>query len=143
MVNQPLPGMVSIQLPRATPSGWVGANQIVVAPSAAASAADRLRRHSVEQLWNAAPADDDGRPFVVWLAPFHNREAQEEVLREVEALSNRVMFPTFTAIQIAAHRVTPVTANPLTAQRQSSIARAMRMYGAGKADTADTREMSD
>ena len=69
-----------------------------VSTVAAFSADDRLRRHSADQLWNAAPADDDGRLFVMWLAPFHHREAQEDVLREVESLSNRVILPTFTAI---------------------------------------------
>jgi hypothetical protein len=107
-----------------------------VSTVAAFSTADRLRRHSAEQLWNAAPADDDGRLFVLWLAPFHNREAQEDVLREVAALSNRVILPTFTAIQLAS-RGTPVPpGGALTAQRQSSIARAMRMYrntGIGRA----------
>ena len=39
MVNQPFFGSVWIQLPRATPSGCSGANQTVVEPSAAASAA--------------------------------------------------------------------------------------------------------
>ena len=73
-----------------------------VSTVAAFSTADRLRRHSADQLWNAAPADDDGRLFVVWLAPFHDHEAQEDVLREVEARSsNRVILPTFTAIQLA------------------------------------------
>ncbi|MDI1266282.1 MAG: S8 family peptidase [bacterium] len=107
-----------------------------VSTVAAFSTADRLRHHSAEQLWNAAPADDDGRLFVVWLAPFHNREAQEDVLREVEALSNRVILPTFTVIQLASRGAPAPPAGPLTAQRQSSIARAMRMYrntGVGRA----------
>jgi len=57
-------------------------------------------------------------------------------LREVEALSNRVILPTFTAIQLASRGAPAPPAGPLTAQRQSSIARAMRMYrntGVGRA----------
>ena len=38
-MNQPLPGMVWIQLPRGTSLGSVGPNQMVVLPSAAAVAA--------------------------------------------------------------------------------------------------------
>lgn len=98
--------------------------------------ADRLRRRSPERLWNAAPDDDDGRLFVVWLAPFQNREAQEDVLREVEALSNRIILPTFTAMRLITGGAPEPTAGPLTAPRQSSIARAMRMYrntGVGRA----------
>src|ERR1700686_2813035 len=30
---------------------------------------ERLRHQSTQQLWNAAPANDEGRLFVVWLAP--------------------------------------------------------------------------
>src|SRR6267154_5736394 len=84
-----------------------------VSTVAAFSTADRLRRHSAEQLWNAAPADDDGRLFVLWLAPFHNREAQEDVLREVDALSNRVILPTFTAIQLVSRGAPAPPAGPL------------------------------
>lgn len=44
IVNPPLPGTVWIPLPRATPGGGCGPKTTVVEPSAAASAAERLRR---------------------------------------------------------------------------------------------------
>jgi hypothetical protein len=34
ITSQPLPGIVCIQLPRFTPSGWVGPKDIVIEPSA-------------------------------------------------------------------------------------------------------------
>ncbi len=64
----------------------------------------------------------------MWLAPFHNLEAQEDVLREVESLSNRVILPTFTAMRLITGGAPEPSAGPLTTPRQSSIARAMRTY---------------
>lgn len=96
---------------------------------------DRLHHRSAEQLWDAANEDDEGRLFVVWLAPFHNREAQEDVLRQVEALSKRLMLPTF-AFQPGRDGGTAGPVIPHPGARQSSIARAMRTYrntGIGRA----------
>jgi hypothetical protein len=94
----------------------------------ALTAADRLRRRSIDDLWNAAPADDDGRLFVVWLAPFRSHDAQEDVLRELTVLSERrVLLPTYTAMRLISgpDREAP---GPITSPSQSSIARAMRSY---------------
>jgi hypothetical protein len=96
---------------------------------------ERLRHRSAEQLWDAANEDDEGRLFVVWLAPFHNREAQEDVLLRVEALSKRLMLPTFALPQPGRDGG---AAGPIhrPGARQSSIARAMRTYrntGVGRA----------
>jgi hypothetical protein len=96
---------------------------------------DRLHHRSAEQLWDAANEDDEGRLFVVWLAPFHNREAQEDVLRQVEALSKRLMLPTF-AFQPGRDGGAAGPVIPHPGARQSSIARAMRTYrntGIGRA----------
>ncbi len=90
--------------------------------------ADRLRQRTPEDLWNAAPADSEGRLFVVWLAPFHNRDAQEAILREVEVLSRNVMLPTYTAVRLVTDGSSESVAGALIAPRQSSIARAMRTY---------------
>jgi subtilase family protein len=90
--------------------------------------ADRLRRRSIDELWNAAPGDDEGRLFTVWFAPFRNTNAQEAILRELIALSERrVLLPTYSAIRlISGPDVEP--AGPITVPSQSSIARAMRSY---------------
>jgi hypothetical protein len=96
---------------------------------------ERLRHRSAETLWDAALAVDDGKLFVVWLAPFHDRDAQEDLLRTVEALSESIILPTFTSIRLVADGSEPVPGF-LTAQRQSSVARAMRNYrntGVGRA----------
>lgn len=98
---------------------------------------ERLRHQSTQQLWNAAPADEDGRLFVVWLAPFRNRDAQEDVLREIVGLSERqVLLPTFTTVRLVSGPDSEQVAGAVTTPRQSSIARAMRGYrntGIGRA----------
>ena len=45
MTNQPLSGSVWIQLPAATPSGWLGEKYTTVEPSGSASAAGVGKRH--------------------------------------------------------------------------------------------------
>ena len=100
------------------------------------SSDDRLRHQTTEQLWNAAPADDDGRLFVVWFAPFRDRDAQEDVLQEIGVLAERrVLLPTFSSVRISGPDAEPV-AGAVTTPRQSSVARAMRDYrntGIGRA----------
>ena len=91
---------------------------------------NRLRGRSVEELWDAAPEDDEGRLFVLWLAPFRDRDAQAELLRAIETLSReRVLLPTFTSIRLISGRLgEDVEARIIGTPRQSSIARAMRDY---------------
>ena len=97
----------------------------------------RLRHQSVQQLWNAAPDDDEGRLFVVWLSPFRNREAQEAVLREIDLLvQHRVLLPTYTSVRLVSGPDAEPVAGPVVTPRQSSVARAMRGYrntGIGRA----------
>lgn len=100
--------------------------------------ANRLRGRSIKELWEAAPEDEDGRLFVVWLAPFRNRTAQTEVLERIVALSNeQILLPTFTSVRLTIGSPDEVTEpRPVTTPRQSSIARAMRDYrntGVGRA----------
>jgi hypothetical protein len=91
--------------------------------------ADRLRRHSARELWDSAPAEEDGRLFVVWLAPFRNRDAQEDVLTTISNLSReRILLPTFTAMRLITGPEGDPASSAVTAPRQSSIARAMRSY---------------
>lgn len=100
--------------------------------------ANRLRGRSIKELWEAAPEDDDGRLFVVWLAPFRNRTAQAEVLDRIVALSNeQILLPTFTNVRLTiGPQDDTAEPRPVTTPRQSSIARVMRDYrntGAGRA----------
>jgi Subtilase family len=98
---------------------------------------ERLRRKSLGELWNAAPAEEDGRLFVVWLAPFRNRDAQENVLRAMAHLAEeQVLLPTFTTVRLVAGPEGDAPSGAVTAPRQSSIARVMRSYrnsGVGRA----------
>lgn len=98
---------------------------------------ERLRRQSLEDLWNAAPAEEGGRLFVVWLAPFRNREAQENLLAAMTHLAQeQILLPTFTAVRLIPAREGEVPSGAVTSPRQSSIARVMRSYrnsGVGRA----------
>ena len=98
---------------------------------------ERLRRKSLDDLWNAAPAEDGGRLFVVWLAPFRNRDAQETVLRTMVRLAEeQVLLPTFTTVRLVAGPEGDAPSGAVTVPRQSSIARVMRSYrnsGVGRA----------
>lgn len=92
---------------------------------------ERLRHHTVDQLWLAAPEEDRGRLFNVWLSPYRNRDAQEALLQKVERFhQDGALLPTFTAIRLLPRGRdggADVVAGA-TGQRQSSIARAMRTY---------------
>lgn len=44
--------------------------------------ARRLREHTLDELWNAAPEVPEGRQFVIWLAPFQNPGSQEALLKQ-------------------------------------------------------------
>lgn len=101
------------------------------------TAADRLRHRTELDLWAAAPENDQGRLFVVWLSPFRDKQAQEAVLAAVERLaSGQVLLPTFTTIQLLSASDDEAVAGPIMRTSQSSIARAMRSYrntGVGRA----------
>lgn len=90
--------------------------------------ADRTRGRSVDDLWLAAPEDDGGRLFVVWLAPFRTPQAREVLLERVELLSQQqVLLPNFPSVRLLSGPEATGTRD-LTAQRQSGISRAMRNY---------------
>lgn len=91
--------------------------------------ADRTRGRSIEDLWQAAPEDDGGRLFVVWLAPFRTRQARETLLERVEVLSRQqVLLPSFPSVRQLPGPETAAGSRDLASQRQSGIARAMRSY---------------
>lgn len=95
------------------------------------SPADRMRRFTPDQLWDAAPEDEGGgRLFTIWFAPFHSRTSQEDLLTQIQTLAHeQVLLPTFTAIRLLAGPDSEgAMAGPITARTQSSIARAMRSY---------------
>jgi hypothetical protein len=91
---------------------------------------DRLRNHSIDDLWDTAPADDEGRLFIVWLAPFRSPNAREDLLQQVQLLSRRqVLIPTFTSMRLLRGVVdTEEAAGAVTAPNQGSVARALRGY---------------
>ncbi|MCY3995070.1 MAG: hypothetical protein OXF07_02920 [Rhodobacter sp.] len=92
---------------------------------------DALRRGgSVKSLWRSAPRIEGGRFFVVWLAPFQDRQAREALLGKVAELSDdRALLPVFSRTllprqDVETSRETRTDAVP----RRSSLARAMRNY---------------
>jgi hypothetical protein len=98
---------------------------------------DRLRHKTTEQLWNAAPPDQEGRLFVVWFAPFRSPTAREDVLREVARLTQEgILLPTYTAVRLIPGPDAETRLGAVTSPRQTSVARAMRDYrntGIGRA----------
>ncbi|WP_271600152.1 S8 family peptidase [Bradyrhizobium sp. CCBAU 45384] len=94
--------------------------------------ADRTRGRSLDDLWQAAPEEDGGRLFVVWLAPFRTRQSREVLLEKVELLSRQqVLLPAFPSVRLLPGPDGAAATEPprdLASQRQSGIARAMRNY---------------
>jgi subtilase family protein len=87
---------------------------------------ERLRSRSSETLWDAAVGDEHGKYFILWLAPFRDRGAQDALLEKLNLLaSSGTIEPTFRTVSRS--RQDTVTRVPAPA-RQSSIARAMRSY---------------
>ena len=90
----------------------------------------RLRGHTVQDLWEAAPEDDGGRLFIITLTPFHDRGAREELFAAIEELSNdHSLLPVFARMRLP-RRIDDATSETRLAPipRQSSMARAMRSY---------------
>lgn len=98
---------------------------------------ERLRGRSVDDLWNAASEDEEGRLFVLWFAPFRDHNAQAALLRQIETMADRqLLLPTFTAVRLISGPGEAAETRPVTTPRQSSVARAMREYrntGIGRA----------
>lgn len=97
----------------------------------------RLRGRSIDDLWGAAPDDEEGRLFILWLTPFRDRGAREALLGQVGNLEGQAMQPVFPRARLPAltDEETGET-RPVPVPRQSSIARAMRGYrntGVGRA----------
>lgn len=91
---------------------------------------ERLRGRSIDDLWQAAPEDEGGRLFIVWLTPFRDRGARESLLEKIDALSDgQAMLPVFPGVRLLA-RTDEATGEtlPVPIPRQSSVARAMRRY---------------
>ena len=98
----------------------------------------RLRGWSIDDMWEAAPEDENGRLFVVWLAPFRDSAARQALLDQIDQLSGeQVLLPVFPRTRLPAPVDEEVgETRPVAIPRQSSIARAMRSYrntGAGRA----------
>lgn len=98
--------------------------------------ARRLREHTLDELWDAAPEVPNGRQFVIWLAPFQNPGSQEALLKQVTELSNdQIILSAYTTVRLIGEGPdagTEIVATP----NQSSVAQAMRSYrntGIGRA----------
>ena len=90
----------------------------------------RLRGHSVEDLWEAAPEDEGGRLFIIWLTPFRDSGAREALFATIGELSDdHSLLPVFPGMRLPARSDdTTAEMRPAPTSRQSSIARAMRSY---------------
>ena len=90
----------------------------------------RMRGRSIDDLWESAPESDGGRLFIVWLAPFRDRQAREVLFQRIAELNDdRTLLPVFSRGLLPspgddASRET----RPAVVPRQSNIARAMRNY---------------
>ena len=100
------------------------------------SAKERLRTRTLDQLWNAAPEDEGGRRFVIWLAPYRDTTARENLLQQINDMTGRLLLPTFPTLQFGTGGAVEAADGAVTPARQSSIARVMRSYrntGVGRA----------
>ena len=90
----------------------------------------RLRGSSVDDLWEAASETDDGRLFIIWLTPFHDRGAREALFATLGQLSNDYsLLPVLPKTHLPERTDEAAGETPLVLiPRQSSMARAMRSY---------------
>lgn len=97
----------------------------------------RLRGHSIDDLWQAAPEAEDGRLFIMWFAPFRDRAAREDLIARIGAFSSsEALLPVLLATRLPTTTEELEQTLPAATPRQSSIARAMRSYrntGVGRA----------
>jgi len=97
-----------------------------------------LRGRTLDQLWDRAMEDESGRYFLMWLRPYHDDEAREELLKSFQRLTqDRVIVPVLSAPQTEAP-VEPQRGITSGARlRTTSITRAMGNYrrtpGVGRA----------
>lgn len=89
---------------------------------------ERLRQHSLDELWNAAPEKGKGRQFFLWLAPYQNAAAQAGLIEKLEALATeQIILPTFPATQLLGE-ITDAGTEVTAAPSRSSIVRATDSY---------------
>jgi hypothetical protein len=89
---------------------------------------DIYRGRTEDALWNAAPEYERGRAFVVWLSPFRNPQARQDLIETIERMEkSNMMIPTNARMLLgSAGRGDIVVPDP--APRQNSIAVAQREY---------------
>lgn len=97
---------------------------------------DVLRNHTIEGLWDRAIDGLHGRFFIVWLRPYADDQAREDVLREFESLA---MDGTVLTIETA-NAETDITETAVARRAgpsSGSVARSLRNYrrtkGVGRA----------
>ena len=90
----------------------------------------RMRGRSIDDLWEVAPERDGGRLFIVWLTPFHDRQAREVLFQRIAELSDdRTLLPVFSrGLLPSPGDGSARETRPTVVPRQSNIARAMRNY---------------
>ncbi len=66
---------------------------------------------SLDEIWEAAPETDVGRPFVIWIMPLRGRDAAEEMIQRFAALRDGTIIPQpplLTGIDVGTDTDVPV-----------------------------------
>lgn len=92
------------------------------------SAVDILGNRSAREIWNEAVTTAAGKRFHVWLSPYQQEAARNELIQRVAGLSARqIMLPTQPSVLLE-RRGTSETAAFDQSERQNSLAIAQRAY---------------
>lgn len=92
---------------------------------------DIVRNRTISDLWEAAPEEDDGRAFFIWLSPFRDVDARGALLREVRTLEEEgELVSTSSRILVRDDADGSGVLTTDATERQSSISVAQRDYRA-------------
>ena len=97
---------------------------------------EALRGRDEKKLWSRAVAGERGRFFVVWLRPYADASAREEVMRQFEGYATeRVLLPVLD--EQRSGQVASIAADSANALAATTVGRAFREYrrteGVGRA----------
>ena len=91
-----------------------------------------LRGRKIDHLWDKALELDEGKLFVVWLAPFRDGQARRALLEAIDRLSSKgILLPVYPALRLPRVEDSDAATRqlvPIETARQTSIARALRTY---------------
>ena len=97
---------------------------------------DIYRGRSARKIWDEAIQYDGGRGFIIWLAPFRDPEARNDVLLTLNSMRDEELFlPTSPRLLLGTSEGADITL-PDLAERQDSLGivkRNYRAYGHGRA----------